>query len=508
MRRTGDAAFLAGALFLVAALQTIQAFRSPIIQKDGFVFIALAKDLLKDPAQAVRAADQHPGYPAMILAGQRALGWAAGDDPPRAWALGARVFPWIGGLASTWLVWLLARRVFGAPAARIAVIVFATLPLFRRNAADALSDTPCLALYLAAAWCLTEAFARRSVPWIIGAALASGGAYLVRPEGLGAAIVAAALLAAALCRAPTRRFAAAGLCAAAAALGALVAPYVAVKGTLTGKKDVGAFVAAHLGSADDPGGDAARRAGHGDVRGRIAHGIPDLLHTHAADGFRYVLLLPLIAAFVRGRPAYADAAGARIIAALAGMHLAMLAALVLIAGYIGPRHVMISTALAMPWIAAGVLSLGRALARGAAAIAPRAAAAVTDARAAAVLAAALAISFLPRDLAAQHASRIPLLDVASWVRAHTRPSDRVLTTSPFVLFYADREGRELRDRNETLPELRDPAPPYALAVIERDRCGPECRWFAALAARYEPLDAPGVSGGPRRIVLLRPRETP
>ncbi len=519
----GDAAFLAAVLVLVAALQTIQAWRSTLIQKDGFTFIGIARELLRDPAQAMRAADQHPGYPAMIVAGERAIGWLAGDDPPRRWALGARLLPWICGLASTWLLWLLARRLFGSRAARIAVVLFATLPLFRRNAADALSDTPCLALYLAAAWCLMEAFARRSVLRLLGTVVAGGCAYLVRPEGLSVAIVAGGLLFGALFRAPTRRFAAISLCVAALALGAVAVPYVLVKGSLTSKKDIVAFVAARLHAAAGEEGAPSGGAELAVTGARLAVGAFHILETHLNDGLRYVLVVPLIAAFFRGRRACRDPAAARVAAALIAFHVLVLALLILIADYVSTRHVMISTALALPWVGAGMLVLGDLLARGleklgarpapsAATVAERTSRPklLTGVRIAAALTVLIAATFLPRDLERQHATRMPLLAVAAWVRAHTQPGDRVLSTSPFVIYYADRSGKELHGRKDPVPELEDRAapPPYALAVLERDRCGPDCTWFAAVMARYEAKDEPEVQGGPRQIEILRPRSTP
>ena len=65
---------LIGAMVLAALIQIVVAVRSPVIGKDSITFISIGRDLLRDPVHTMRSVDQHPGYPALVVAGWRVLG--------------------------------------------------------------------------------------------------------------------------------------------------------------------------------------------------------------------------------------------------------------------------------------------------------------------------------------------------------------------------------------------------------------------------------------------------
>ncbi|MHC4789335.1 MAG: ArnT family glycosyltransferase, partial [Planctomycetota bacterium] len=233
-------ALLALPLGLAVLLQVLIVARSPVIENDGIVFISAAKWLRRAPLAAVRQSEQHPGYPAMILASHAAVSRLIHLGNVDSWILAARLAAGLCGVLSVGLVWLLGRHFFSATVATTAAVLCAAMPAFRQNAADAMSDSPHLLFFLLATWAAAKGLGCWHARWFLLAGLASGLAYWIRPEGLLVAVVCGAVAAVcfALGRAPDRR---AGLaCLAALVLCAFVtsAPYVVAKGRLTEKKDL------------------------------------------------------------------------------------------------------------------------------------------------------------------------------------------------------------------------------------------------------------------------------
>src|SRR5487761_1342427 len=229
---------LGAAAALSALCQAYIVARSPIIAKDGIGFIRIAKELADDPAATLRTEDQHPGYPAPVLAFERCHQWLTGQDEFQSFIAGTRLASGARGLLAMVFLWLFARRLYDERIANVSVLVAAVWPLFRLNACDSLSDTPHLMFYLAGAWLACEGLRSRRAGWFCAAGLASGLAFWVRPEGLVVAAATGLLLAVEFCRpkllARSKTVVAAiGLVAATALV---VAPYVLIAGKITSKK--------------------------------------------------------------------------------------------------------------------------------------------------------------------------------------------------------------------------------------------------------------------------------
>jgi hypothetical protein len=237
---TAGLRYLGLALLLAFALQVVIVARSPAIENDGIVFIDIAKGLLRDPLTTIRGRNQHPGYPAMILASRWLVCGRAWSDQVASWTLPARLAAGLCGLLSVAAVWMFTRHFFDGRIAAVAAILFAATPAFRQNAADAMSDSPHLLFFLLAAWMAAVGFERWRPGWFLGAGLASGTAYWIRPEGLLVAAVSGAVLACCFFsrRRPNLRMLALCLLALAASSVTVAAPYVIVKGRLTSKKDL------------------------------------------------------------------------------------------------------------------------------------------------------------------------------------------------------------------------------------------------------------------------------
>src|SRR5579864_3971722 len=102
---------LAAAVAVSALCQAYIVVRSPIIAKDGIGFIRIAKELVADPVMTLRVEDQHPGYPALVLAFERCHQWLTGQDEFHAFIAGTRLASGTCGLLAVVFLWLFARRL-------------------------------------------------------------------------------------------------------------------------------------------------------------------------------------------------------------------------------------------------------------------------------------------------------------------------------------------------------------------------------------------------------------
>lgn len=496
--------WLALAMALAAALQLAAVVRSEVIAKDGIRFLSMAREFAADPVGLCARERQHPGYPAIVLVAASLLRTVFPSGQFDEWLVGARLISCGAGLGCVAFTWLLSRRIMNEQVANVAALLHATLPIFRLNAADVLSDTPHLMLYLCGAWLACEGIVRGRAAWFAAAGLAGGAAYSIRPEGLAISAVAGAALALMALR-PTRlpffsrqQPAAAPsavwpsrplLCFAALVLmtAAPVLPYVAATGKLTRKKEpfgppppTEAVVAAAGGPTEgllaepvdgrDLSGETRRPAW---LWGAIGAALVEFCHEFGqASG--YFLLVPL--AFAVFDPRCTRPSGWRLfyVTSLMFCHLGLLVVLFVTAGYISHRHVMPFLALTIPGAACGILHVGNLLA----AWRPGWRAAAWQR----VLAGALVAWPIPLAIRPLHPEYLPLLQAARWVREHSQPGEGVLATSGYVRFYADRPGVLLG------PEAANLKQGLALAPVGR-------KWpFVVLEVDVRRFDANALTG--------------
>jgi len=220
-----------------ALLQAIVIARAPTISADGIIFVSIARDVADDPIAAFRQHDQHPGYPAMLLASERVAQWLGYREQPDSWLVAALAVNFVCGVLSVAVVWFFARDLFGDQVANVAALIFAVLPVPRCNVADAQSDTPHVLLYLLAAWLASSGMQRQQIWRLALAGAASGLAYWLRPEGLEVALIALACLMGAMLRgAWTWRQACAGMAALGITAFVVAAPYPILAGKITSKQ--------------------------------------------------------------------------------------------------------------------------------------------------------------------------------------------------------------------------------------------------------------------------------
>lgn len=495
---------LAAAMLLCALCQLYIVSHSPIIAKDGIGFIHIAKCLTTDPVTAMRTHDQHPGYPAMILACERVYHWLTAEDDFQSFVAASRIASSICGLGTILFLWLFARRLYNEPIANLTVLLAAAWPLFRLNAADSLSDTPHLMFYLASAWLACEGLCRCRSGWFAAAGIASGLAFWVRPEGLAVAAAAALALVGQFCgtwfrqrrRAvalphvalshnedlpqPTWTFTLLALCTLLAATSLTIAPYLVMAGKLTSKKlpfangspsahEVAIATAqptAGLLSEPGPGGQLPgefRRPAK--LPAALALGVVELFR-ELAKGFYYLALIPLgVGTFLPGRPVPAPR-GALLHILLMNAHATLLMLLFLTAGYMSHRHLMPLVALMLPTTAAGALMLTGYASRWLPSLA-------RPSRAAAVIVTVFYLGLLPKCLVPVQTVYLPVYQAALWVKSQAQPGESVLSTSGYVRFYTDLPGILVGSEAPNLPSAFFFAPngKWSYLVLEIDeRC--------------------------------------
>ncbi len=550
--------WLALVVLLAVLFQALLVSSSPPVARDGVTFLTLARKLQEHPIDAMRGADQHPGFPALVIFGRLivtavvalfdVLGWLISHLFGRhgtffaytadfwgsvfSWIWGARLVSGVFGILSVLAVWRLAVRTFDRRTAIFAAALVAILPVFRQNAADALSDSLHLFLYVAAASLAIEAIMRRQLRWFVMTGAASGLAYWVRPEGISPAIVTAIFLPVWAWRTRKLRMRSVLEFAFVMILAAVLvmAPYFLMAGKFSSK------MAEKENPADDPAPravapaeitvapdasakGAASPAAARDIAAEPAVAKPMFpaviaatkrLLSASAESLCWALLAPLIAGFfVRDdRP---DRSGVHLLVLmLVTFHAALLIWLFSTKGYIDKRHVMPMLALAMPRIAAGFVALAEAASKTRAAIylvrvAHESAAWVgsaihrppdeLDARArvgwvGAGFVLLFSIIAVPQTLEPLHPANRDIVNASFELQQWSKPGDLVLTNSPYVPFYSQLKGVMLLKEDSLKPGFNfiDACRSCRFVVFEAEDDPYRTIWPDLLKANYSRID--------------------
>ena len=446
---------LIAAVGVAAALHVIASVRSPLIAPDGIGFIQFARELGDDPQAAIRGHAQHPGYPLLILATHAVTGRLVPGDA--GWEFAARLACGLAGLTCVALIWLFVRRVVDATAANVAAVVFAVLPTVRQNAADALSDSSQLMLYLGAVCLVCQSASGRSSWRFLLAGGVSGLAFWVRPEGLAVALVSAFCV----LIVPAWRVSLGG--GRRAVIGSLVmlagaalvaAPLVIISGKLTGKLagkpgfQQWQHSAAQPGAAtSDPMSQRPPEQGVNDVPVVQMPGAPTpwndplpvtaaaavaRLGTALAEVLHGMLLVPVLVGIpIALRRMAGTSFSVCLLLALAQIGLLLL--LYRLGGYIDRRHLLPLVAMLIPSISLGSLAIGRWLAS----LGQRHSNAGWLVPAAAVCVLAVLV---PRSIRPLHESHLHKLQAAAWLRENCQTLDVVGSNAAEVVYHASNDG--------------------------------------------------------------------
>lgn len=196
---------LAVVLVLAVLPRAWAVWHTEVIQRDGVTFIRYARLLTTDPSAAVAQFDQHVGYPWLLKTVHAAVAVRLAEpDGVEGWELSGQLVSLVAGVLATLGVWAWAGLAIDWRVAWVGAGMFAVGRKWAMLGADVMSDATALALWV---WAVVGAVwlaKRQSACGGTGARLAmwragllaggvgalAGAAYLVRPEGLGALVVA------------------------------------------------------------------------------------------------------------------------------------------------------------------------------------------------------------------------------------------------------------------------------------------------------------------------------
>lgn len=551
---------LAAILLLATIVQAILFARLSTISADGIIFIDIARKFAEAPLETIRTQDQHPGYPAMLLACTRAIEWLGYRAEPGSWVAGSVIVSFVCGLLSVAVVWFFARDLFDIKVANVAAIVFIVLPVPRTIAVDAHSDTPHVLFYLLAAWMATTGMTSGSLRRLAAAGLASGAAYWIRPEGLEVVLVALPLLVWHAFRAhwPWRRsILAVGTLAGTALL--VAAPYPILAGKVTSKQLPGvkanvARVYQLLASASESA-PVAVEAAPGDIESPTAPSplpaapsqspAPAVIdrpsgeapridapatapappaqedHYSAArvlsviggaisafinsicQGFKFVFIpLYLLGLVVLSwhRPRWIQIA---FLSLLGATHIFILLCLHVFSGYIAHRHVIPLVGLAMPFVALGVLAFSTWAAR------------VLKTKPIYCTLATLGICcaiVMPYTLRRLNREFLPVIEATRWIQSRAAPGSGIVCNSPYVGFYGRLPIAALGPTAPTLDEALAKAPAgahYDYVVLHVNAHNYQPEWVDQLERLYRRVHEiadPHPARKPRKVLVFQSQE--
>jgi hypothetical protein len=162
--------------------------RVDVLFNDGPEFLRITKAMAAHDWGTALADDYHPLYPLVTLAVQLLV-----PLPNDGYASAAALVSILAGIASVLFLYLFVRSAYGLRAAWVAALALAVHPYAVRFSGDVQSDGLYLALFLGASAALWAALRNRAAAVAGWAGALSGLAYLVRPEGVGVALVGGAL---------------------------------------------------------------------------------------------------------------------------------------------------------------------------------------------------------------------------------------------------------------------------------------------------------------------------
>jgi len=174
-------------LFVIAAGLRIYAWHhTHVLFNDGPIFLAMAEAIAEGRLSDVLSHPFHPLYPAAIVVFHALL--------PLGWEGAAVAVSIFGGLLSVGAVFWCVRRAFDPALGWLAALTVALHPWAVDFSSDVMSDALYIGLFLVGFAALSEWMMRPGVVSAVVAGASAGLAYLVRPEGVGLAVLAVILM--------------------------------------------------------------------------------------------------------------------------------------------------------------------------------------------------------------------------------------------------------------------------------------------------------------------------
>jgi 4-amino-4-deoxy-L-arabinose transferase-like glycosyltransferase len=451
--------FLLLVIVLSAALQTASIARSLLPAQDGLKFIRIARQFQTDPwPDVVRDTDQHPLYPALVAVAEPAVACLLGKGPDT-WRIAAQIVAALASVAILIPLFGLARSLFDVRIARMAVVIYALLPVHAEVGHDTLSDSLGLLCIVLSLRYGSLAISTASWRPALAAGLAGGIGYLARPEAVLAPLAVCVAWGITRGRGLQWRPLIASPVAPAVGLSALVlvGGYALVKGQVSEK--LALRHSAALGAQqimvrpvpqllprglDDRHWDFSAKEDGDRTRVRSSwkalHWIAIECWDELCWGFAIMAVWGLarqrfILGLCHDPGTGATGRAARLVLAVfAGIFLFILVRHTTALGYVSGRHTLPLTAIAVPWAAAGTFVCLRGLG-------------VTlpwsrrTAWAAGMLGSVLVVSIMVvYQLRPGHPTRWGHWAAGQWLAAHLAPCEVVLDTRGWARFVAEAPG--------------------------------------------------------------------
>lgn len=459
--------YLTVLILLAGAIRFWLVGHTEVAARDSIGYIRYALQLEAKPwNEVILKSEQHPGYPAALLAVSWPVRHWLGGTTPRSMQLSAQLATIIAAILLVFPLYFLGCELYSPKIAFWGAALFQCLPATARVTADGLSEGVYFLFAVTALWLAARALRSRSLTTFVLCGLAGGLAYLTRPEG-ALVVVATGISLLGLQAIPSLRRSWSQVVASGCCLGlaALVAgsPYFLVTGKFTNKPTPKALLPGGEIPLIKPNGEVGQRFETmnseldigtppntlkvGMIAGPLwaIYAPPTLkdrkswalkaVGSEVIQAYEYILGIALLLGIWLFRRAMLVAPGAWVLTILCLLQIVVLWRLAMVMAYVSERHVLMLVLCGIFTIAAALDWLGTKLA----------ATPINFMHVgwmAAVPLAVLTFCWLPTTLKPLHANRAGHKAAGQWLATHTNPGDDLVDPFCWAHYYAGRVFHE------------------------------------------------------------------
>jgi hypothetical protein len=469
-------------ILAIIPLRIWQICNTEVTARDSIGYIRIAWQLKEKPwSSVVKTADQHPGYPLVLLAVSIPVEHFL--DAPECMVMqwSAQLSSAIFGLALIVSMFYLGKELFSRPVGFWTAAFFQVVPASSRVLPDGLSE-PTFLFSATLGMLLAVLALRKASPTLFGlAGIFSGLAYLVRPEGALIAAVAGLVLFATqiiACQRNGWKKAVLGACCLALGWGLMATPYIlAIDGFTVKlsskfimnpalKQDQPLSKEISANSKPSPVHSSAVESSLGAVPPVLGIWLNDKNPSRAtlglkavcfeiAKGFGFVAWIPSLLGMWWYRGILKTRPGSWILLIVSLCLFLLLWRLASVVGYVSERHtVLMILCGSFPAVAATLL-IGQSVAGWLSGFGPHFFGLVGKSQLISTfLVLALIASVLPKSFEPLHSNRSGFRDAGLWLAAHTLPSDEIVDPYCWAHYYAGRvflEGSKHDDSPDNKP---------------------------------------------------------
>jgi hypothetical protein len=447
--------YLTVLVVLAASIRFWLMGHTAVAARDSIGYIRYALKLESEPwTQVIRSSEQHPGYPAaLLLASWPVRHWMGGTNAD-SMQVSAQLATIIAALLLVLPLYFLGCELFNPRIAFWGTALFQCLPATARSTADGLSEGVYFLFAVTAIWLAARALRTNSLTCFVFSGLATGLAYMTRPEGalilIASGFVLLALQFVTSLRRSWPRVVVSGACL---VLAALVAgsPYFLVVGKFTNKPTPEQVIKGKQTSRS-PNGDLVfnQPPSSQPVVSSSAGSMAPLFAIYLAPGsknrnseaikavcteiiqaYQYLLGIALLVGLWVFRKTLALLPGAWILATMFVLQFVILWRMAIVMGYVSERHVVMLILCGLFTVAATLDWLGTRLANSRInflhakwlAFAPLV---------------VLTFCWLPSTLKTLHANRAGHKVAGTWIASHAAPEDDLIDPFCWAHYYAGR----------------------------------------------------------------------